>query len=113
MAVKVDSNAGRPGDQDAVVLIDALRARRKASNYVANHLGDRLMGIEPVFVSGERPIWNVPIVLTAQELGSQGVVGSVDIDAVTGEVLINEVQKQTLMRDALDLARRTAAKPGR
>lgn len=111
MAVNANSGSAALGSEETVATIDATLARRKASAYVFTTIGDRLMGIEPTFVPGERPVWRVPIVLTSYENGAIGEVGVIEIDALTAEPIVSEPQVRTIKRKAIDLARRTTTHP--
>ncbi|NCF64498.1 MAG: hypothetical protein GWP61_00900 [Chloroflexi bacterium] len=75
--------AGEP-----IVNITAYTARQKASGYVGGHISHMMGGGEPSLVlSRNRLVWRVPILLTSPSHGTLGVVGNLDVDARTGQLL--------------------------
>ncbi len=110
MATKVDANQIlSTKDGAGGKLIDATTARRKVSNWVANYIGDALMGVDPVMVEGDRPVWRVSIVLAYAREGIVGEVGSLDVDATSAEVLVTESQIKDIKKAATALAERSPA----
>jgi hypothetical protein len=76
--------------------VDAQTARRKVSMWLVRDVGDLLMGGEPEYVPGERPVWRVPVVAT---YGRQGHATFVDVDARTGDLLIAGDTPQKVLAD--------------
>jgi hypothetical protein len=75
---------GRP-----IVNITAFTARQKASGYVGDRISHLMGGDEPALVLSQgRLVWRVPIMLTTPVRGRVGIVGSLDVDAHTGSLLI-------------------------
>jgi hypothetical protein len=75
---------GRP-----IVNITAFTARQKASSYVGDKISHLMGGDEPALILSQgRLVWRVPILLTTPVRGRVGVVGSLDVDAHTGSLLI-------------------------
>jgi hypothetical protein len=68
-------------------VVDARTARRKVSAWLVRDVGNLLMGGEPEYVPGERPVWQVPVLVTH---GRQGCATFVDVDARTGDLLITQ-----------------------
>lgn len=67
--------------------ISAHEARRLVSVWPVREVGDLLMGGQPQFVPGDRPVWRVPVVIA----GHRGQwAGGIDVDARSGELLIDE-----------------------
>lgn len=106
MATKVEASSTMITD-GAVKLIDATTARRRASNYFGNYVGDALMCVDPVFVESDPPIWRVKIVLAFASEGILGEVGSVDVDAASGVLKITEAQIESIKKAATSLAQRS------
>ena len=71
------------------VNIDPDTARREVTVWLATYVGDKLMGGTAELVIINRALWRVPALLTSSKIGTVGQVGSVDVDAVTGELLVN------------------------
>jgi hypothetical protein len=74
--------------------VDARAARRSVSAWLVRDVGNLLMGGEPEYVPGERPVWRVPVLVTH---GRQGRATSVDVDAQTGDLLITQDTPQQVM----------------
>lgn len=78
------------------VSVDARAARRKVSAWLVRDVGNLLMGGEPEYILGERPVWRVPVVVTH---GRRGCATFVDVDTQTGELLITEDTPQKVLAD--------------
>jgi len=74
--------------------VDARVARRRVSAWLVRDVGNLLMGGEPEYVPGERPVWRVPVLVTH---GRQGRATSVDVDAQTGDLLITQDTPQQVL----------------
>lgn len=95
-----DTMIARPGE--AIVNIDAITARRKVTAYVGREISHMMGGSEPALIhSGMRLVWRVPILLTTPQRGQLGVVGIVDVDARTSELLISPKLAETLQANAI------------
>ena len=71
-------------------------ARRSVSAWLVRTVGNLLMGGEPEYVPGERPVWRVPVVVTYSR---KGCATSVDVDSHTGDLLITEDSPQRVLAD--------------
>ena len=88
---------GRPGvDVKAGLVVDSRTARRKVSTWLVRDVGNLLMGGEPEYVSGKRPVWRVPVLVTH---GRQGCATCVDVDAQTGDLLVTEDTPRRVLAD--------------
>ena len=58
------------------------------------------MGDTPTLVIAERAVWRVPVLLTSPSRGVIGTVGSVDVDAQSGELIADETLGLRLLEDA-------------
>ena len=67
--------------------VSVQEARRQVSAWLVREVGNLLMGGQPKYVSGDRPIWRVPVLITR---GQRSQAGSIDVDARTGELLVDE-----------------------
>ena len=76
--------------------IGSQTARRKVSGWLVREVGNLLMGGDPEYVSGERPVWRVPVIVTH---GRKGHATFVDVDAQTGDLLITEGSSQKVLAD--------------
>jgi hypothetical protein len=97
-----DTVIARPGEP--IVNIDAVTARRKVSGYIGLEVSTMMGGTEAglVYTKG-RLVWRVPIIFTTPFDGQLGVVGVVDVDARTSELIIpaNLEEKLRANADAL------------
>lgn len=110
MATRTEASAGpTTGVAANRTLIDATTARRKATSWVVTYVGDALMGVEPQFVESDQPVWRVSIVLAYARQGILGEVGSLEVDASSGEVLVTDSQIKEIKKAATTLAKRSPA----
>jgi hypothetical protein len=87
-------------------------ARRRASGYLAREVALFIFAGEPVLHLGEFPCWRVPAVLRLRGVGELANVGSIDVDAYTGQVkLPSDEALQSLRRRAHDIASHIASSP--
>ena len=85
----------------ATLNISADEARRRVNRQVVSELGIGLIARTPeVVIAGEQIVWRVPIVLSLPGLGDLGQVGVVDVDARSGDVLLNPVTHETITQHA-------------
>ena len=87
--------------------IDAATAQRKATGWLASEVGNLLLGDVPSLIIAERAVWRVPVLLTSPEYGVVAQVGTVDVDAQTGDVLADTELIQELVKRGRHLARST------
>jgi len=74
----------------AQVNITDFTAQRKVSKLLLDHVGNLLFGERPSLVVGRRLLWRVPVWLALPTSGPLGQVGTLDVDAQTGEVLFTQ-----------------------
>jgi len=82
--------------QQRRVVMDSRTARRKVGTWLVRDVGNLLMGGEPEYVSGKRPVWRVPVLVTH---GRQGCATYVDVDAQTGDLLVTEDTPRRVLAD--------------
>jgi hypothetical protein len=93
----------------AIVNVSAQAARRRINRLLLEEVGTGLGSKEPVLVVEQNKVlWRVPVILALPRLGRLGQVGTLDIDAQTGEVLVDSKQ----LKDISDYADRLAAGSG-
>ena len=78
-------------------VLAAEAARREANFWLLENIGNLLRAETPELVLGERLVWRVDIVLTSPSQGRVGVVGRLEIDATTGEVLADETVAEEII----------------
>ncbi len=76
--------------------VDARTARRIVSAWLVRDVGNLLMGGEPAYVPGDRPVWRVPVLVSYDR---QGCAAYIDVDAYTGDLLITEKTAEKVLRD--------------
>jgi hypothetical protein len=84
--------------------ITAFSARQKVTQYVIDQLSTQLGGDVPDLTVGERVYWSVPVVFTLPGKGNLGRVGTLRVDAGTGELLTDPQTEQEMMHHAERLA---------
>jgi hypothetical protein len=83
-----DTIIAHPGEP--IVNIDASAARQKVNRYVGGEISLMMRGVEPALVySKERLLWRVPIEFASPMRGRIGLLGALDVDARTGNLLIS------------------------
>jgi hypothetical protein len=88
----------------ATLHIAAEEARRQVNRQVVTELGTGLSARDPeLVIAGEQIIWRVPIVLSVPDLGDLGQVGTVDVDARTGDLLTNTAAQERIIQHARQL----------
>ena len=89
------------------IAIGAVSAKRQVNALLATHAGNLLLADEPVLVLADRAVWRVPVDLTAPSMGRLGRVGEVDVDAQSGELLLDDALIEGIRKRATDLATRS------
>jgi len=82
-------------------------ARQKVTRFVVMEISTQLLGETPELVVGERLCWSVPVVLTSPARGIIGTVGSIAVDATTGELLVDDATVRRMTDDVRHLAERS------
>jgi hypothetical protein len=76
--------------------LSAEAARQEANYWLLENVGNLLRADNLELVLGEQLVWRIDIVLTSPTRGQVGVVGRIELDAITGEVLANETLTEEL-----------------
>ena len=92
--------------------ITSFSARQRVTQYVMQELSTQLGGDTPELTVAERVYWSVPVVFTLPGRGVLGRVGTLRVDAGTGELLTDPQTEQEIMRHAEQLAQRAALSTG-
>lgn len=79
-------------------------ARRRVNGWLLDNVGNLLLAETPELVASDQLVWRVPIVLTSPTHGHIGPVGTIDLDAVSGEVISNSTTIEQLHVCARQLA---------
>src|SRR5713226_9708223 len=92
--------------------ITAFSARQRVTQYVMHQLSTQLGGDTPELTVAERVYWSVPVVFTLPGKGVLGRVGTLRIDAGTGELLTDPQTEREMMDHAERMAQRAALATG-
>ena len=92
--------------------VTSFSARQRVTQYVMQELSTQFGGDSPDLTVGERVFWSVPVVFTLPGKGVLGRVGTLGVDAQTGELLTDPHTEQEMMRHAEQLAQRAALPAG-
>ena len=90
----------------AQVNVTDFTAQRKVNKLLLDHVGNLLYGERPSLVAGRRLLWRVPIWLALPTTGPLGQVGTLDVDAQTGEILFTQQALEDIAERGNVLARR-------
>jgi hypothetical protein len=82
-------------------------ARQTVNAFVVTEISAQLRSEPPNLVVGERLFWSVPVVLTSPLRGVIGEVGEIRVDAMTGEMLLDEAAVRRLSDNVRRLAERS------
>ena len=86
-------------------------ARRRAKGYLTGAVALAFRPGEPVLVWGRRPVWRMAVHLHLRGYGRVVELGTVDVDATTGDVIALLPSQIASMQDQADvIARRLAPK---
>ncbi len=89
--------------------VSAYVARRQVTGYLIDNVSDHLSGEPPdLVVDGECLLWRVPVVLYLTSQGKVAQVGTMDVDAQTGQLQIVPTLIEDIERRARQLATRPA-----
>jgi len=71
--------------------IDERTARRKANRWLAENVGDMVMADKGLFeASSKQSVWRFDVFVTALSHDPFGPIGSLDVEATTGNILADE-----------------------
>ena len=80
-------------------------ARRKINVLMLERVGNLLHGGSPELFLTDRVFWRTPVVLSTPSQGQIGQVGHIDVNAETGEMIIDD----NLLKDIAENAKRLLA----
>jgi len=86
--------------------VTSFSAQQRVTQYVMHELSTQLGGDTPELTVGERVYWSVPVVFTLPGKGLLGRVGTLRVDAKTGELLTDPQTLQEIMAHAERFAQR-------
>jgi hypothetical protein len=86
--------------------VTSFSARQRVTQHVMHELSTQMGGDTPELTVAERVYWSVPVVFTLPGHGILGRVGTLRVDAGTGELLTDPQSEQEMLRHADQLAQR-------
>lgn len=90
--------------------VSAYVARQKVTGYVVDQISDHMAGDEPTLVvEADRFLWRVPVQLALLPHGRLGHVGTIDVDALSGQLQISSLLIEDIKRHAGALVDRSVA----
>ena len=99
----VDSHNGTSLDLrlQTTLRISADEARRRVNRLIIPELGTGLSASEPELSLEDTNIWwRVPIMLSLPRLGTLGIVGTIKVDAQSGEIAFTLEEQENLINHA-------------
>ena len=94
------------------ISISPALAKRRANGYLSMDVAMAIVADDPVLVWDERPVWRLQAHLLLPDWGRIAQVGTVDVDAMTGDVIpLSPPQISEMQQRANDLATRLAPDP--
>jgi hypothetical protein len=93
----------------AQVNVTDFTAQRKVSKVLLDQVGNLLYGERPSLVAGRRLLWRAPVWVALPTTGPLAQVGTLDVDAQTGEVLTDTELLNAIEERAHVLAERAAS----
>lgn len=90
--------------------VSAFVARQKVTGYVVDNISDHMAGDEPTLVvEADRFLWRVPVQLAVLPHGRLGQVGTIDVDAQSGQLQVTSFLIEDIRRNARTLVERSTA----
>jgi hypothetical protein len=80
--------------------VDAKTAQRKVTGWAVSEVSNMLIAGEPHLLIGHMPVWHVPVMLCSTYEGVLGEVASIDVNALTGELLLSKSLPETILNNA-------------
>ena len=93
----------------ATIAVNAETARRKVTGWLVSEVGNLMVGGDPALVIADRAVWQVPVLLTSPARSIIGPIGTVDVDAETGEILFDSELSQELIERGRQTARASSS----
>lgn len=82
--------------------VSPLSAKQRAKGYLTCEVGMAFRPGDPTLLWGERPVWRMPIYLHLRGYGQVTILGSIDVDAMTREVIPLPITEINAIQDRAD-----------
>jgi hypothetical protein len=88
------------------IAVSPALAKRHAAGFLAMEVSMAARAGTPVLITGQRPVWRIPacLHLPGSEAAEAPVIGSIDVDALTGDIILpgpNQIAAMQRHADAL------------
>jgi hypothetical protein len=87
----------------ANINIKAKTAQREATIWLVSEVGNMLISGMPQLVISKNAVWRIPALLTSSRSGVLGQVGSVDVDAESGELMTSDELREQILSNVQNL----------
>ena len=79
--------------------VSPVTAKRRASGFLGMEVTMMALAGDPILVLGNRAVWRVPAYFNYPKLGEVGTLGTVEIDARSGEVISPSPEQVEAMQE--------------
>lgn len=91
--------------QETVTIhVSADEARRQVDHWLLHEVNSQMGADQPALVVGTRSVWRIPVYWSASHAGRVGIVGTVEVDVLSGEIVNSSQCKAELIQRAQELA---------
>jgi hypothetical protein len=90
--------------ETVTIRVSAAEAKRQVDRWLLHEVNSQMGAEQPILVVGERSVWRVPVYWSAPHVGHVGIVGSVAVDVLSGEMDDSAQRKAEFIQRAQDLA---------
>lgn len=87
----------------ATVNVNAQTAQRRVTKWLVSEVGNMLVGGTPQLVISRETVWRVPVILTSSQVGEVDEVGSVDVNAESGDLLLDDALRDQILGSVADV----------
>lgn len=94
-------------DFSGVIEVSPRQAKRSANNYLSRDVSTGIYADNPTLIWGNKPCWRLDLSLRLPGLETTEIPGAIEIDALTGDVILPSADRLKLILDAAnDIAKR-------
>lgn len=87
------------GNFDCEIAVSPIIAKRRAGSYLARYVTMMTLAGTPTLVLGQRPVWRCLIYFNYLPIGEVGTLGTIEVDAQTGEAIPLTPEQITAMQE--------------
>jgi hypothetical protein len=90
--------------ETVTIHISADEAQRQVDHWLLHEVNSQMGADQPDLIVGEQSVWRVPIYWSAPHAGRVGIIGTVGVDILSGEMDTSPQRKAELIQRAQHLA---------